>query len=47
MKTIYGIAYIIFVCLAVFNNILGNEQANSFLIMIMAFEMAILYKLED
>lgn len=44
MKTIYGIAYIIFVCLAVFNAILKNEQANDFLIM--AFEMAILYKLE-
>lgn len=46
MKTIYGIEYIIFVCFAVFNNILGNEQTNSFLMMIMAFEMAILYKLE-
>lgn len=47
MKTIYGISYIIFVCLAVFNNILVNEQVNGFLLMIMAFEMAILYKLED
>lgn len=47
MKTIYGIAYIILICLAVFNNILGNEQVNYFLIMIMAFEIAILYKLED
>ena len=47
MKTIYGIAYIIFICLAVFNTILGKEQVNFFSIMIMAFEMAILYKLED
>ncbi len=47
MKIMYGIAYIVFVCLAVFNTILGTEQVNPFLIMIMAFEMAILYKLED
>ena len=44
MKTIYGIAYIIFVCFAVINAILGNGQSNDYLIM--SFEMAILYKLE-
>ena len=45
MKTIYGIAQIIFLCFAIVNAILANEQANDFLIM--SFEMAILYKLED
>lgn len=45
MKTIYGIAQIMFLCFAIVNFILENGQANDFVIM--AFEMAILYKLEN
>lgn len=45
MKTICGIAQIIFLCLAIINAIMKTEQVNDFLIM--SFEMAILYKLEN
>lgn len=44
MKTIYGIAQIIFLCFAIVNAILENGLVHEFLIM--SFEMAILYKLE-
>ena len=45
MKKIYIISQIIFICFAIVNAILENGQANDFLIM--SFEMAILYKLEN